>query len=103
MAQRIKRGDSVLVISGKDRGKRGTVARVLPRENRVVVEGVNIVTQSVRQRPGVRQAGLVKSEGPIHVSKVMLVDPDTGKPGRASWKFLEDGTKVRIVKSGKRS
>ena len=103
MAQRIKRGDSVLVISGKDRGKRGTVSRVMPSENRVVIEGVNIVTQHVKQRPGIRQAGLVKSEGPIDMSKVMLIDPDTGKAGRAGWKFLEDGTKVRIVRSGKRS
>ena len=103
MAQRIKKGDGVLVISGKDKGKRGTVSRVIPDEQKVVVEGVNVITRHVRQRPGARQAGIVKQEAPINVSKVMLVDPDTGKPGRTAWKILGDGTKVRVVKSGRRS
>lgn len=103
MAQRIRKGDTVLVLSGKDKGKRGEVIRVLPRENRVVVEGVNVVTRHVRQRPGVTQAGLVHGESPVHISNVMLVDPESQKPGRIIASFLDDGTKVRKIKSGKRS
>lgn len=103
MAQRIRKGDTVLILSGKDKGKRGEVIRVIPREDRVVVEGVNIVTRHVRQRPGISQAGLVRGEAPIRSSKVMLVDPESQKPGRVQAKFLDDGTKVRVIKSGKRS
>ncbi|MEX0762352.1 MAG: 50S ribosomal protein L24 [Dehalococcoidia bacterium] len=103
MAQRIKTGDNVLVISGKDKGKRGTVVRVMPKEGRVVVEGVHVITRHIRQRPGTSQAGLVQQEAPISLSKVMLLDPETQQPGRAAWRFLEDGTKERVVKSGKRS
>ncbi len=102
MAQRIKTGDSVLVLSGKDKGKRGAVVRVLPGADKVVVEGVNVVTRHVRQRQGARQTGLVQQESPISASKVMLIDTDTGKPGRATWRFLADGTKVRAIKSGRR-
>ena len=103
MAQRVKKGDSVLVISGRDKGKRGTVQRVLPREERVVVEGVNIVTRHRKKRPGVAQAGRIQGEAPLHLSKVMLVNTDSSKPGRVGWKYLEDGTKVRVIKSGKKS
>jgi large subunit ribosomal protein L24 len=103
VAQRIKKGDTVLVLSGKDKGRRGEVMRVIPKEDRVVVEGVNVVTRHVRQRPGISQAGLVRGEAPIRASKVMLVDPETQKPGRVGASFLEDGTKVRKIKSGKRS
>ncbi len=102
VAQRIKTGDSVLILSGKDRGKRGAVVRVLPRENKVVVEGVNIVTRHVKQRQGARQAGLIQQESPISLSKVMLIDPDTGRPGRTARRYLEDGSKVRVIKSGRR-
>jgi large subunit ribosomal protein L24 len=103
MAQRIRKGDSVLVLAGRDKGKRGTVERVLPREQRVVVTGVNMITRHRKQRPGVAQAGRIQTEGSVHISKVMLIDTDTAKPGRVQWKRLEDGTKVRVVKSGKRS
>lgn len=103
MAQKIKKGDSVVVLSGKDKGKRGQVERVLPEEGRVLVTGVNMITRHRKQRPGVAQAGRIQAEGPVHISKVMLIDADTGKPGRVGWKFLEDGAKVRVVKSGKRS
>ena len=100
---RIKRDDEVLVISGKDKGKRGTVIRVLPGAERVVVEGVNMVTRHIKATPGVAQAGIVQGESSIALSNVMLIDPETGKAGRTGQNILEDGTKVRVVKSGKRS
>jgi large subunit ribosomal protein L24 len=100
---RIKRDDEVLVISGKDKGKRGSVIRVLVEKNRVVVEGVNMVTRHVKAQPGVAQTGMVQGEGSISLSNVMLIDPNTGIAGRTGQKVLEDGTKVRMVKSGKRS
>jgi large subunit ribosomal protein L24 len=100
---RIKREDEVLVISGKDKGKRGSVIRVLPAENRVMVEGVNMVTRHVKAQPGIAQTGMVQGEAPISLSNVMLIDPETGTAGRTGQNVLEDGTKVRVVKSGKRS
>ncbi len=104
MAQtRIKRDDEVLVIAGKDKGKRGSVIRVLVDQNRVVVEGVNIVTRHVKAQPGIAQTGMVQGEASISLSNVMLIDPETGVAGRTGQKVLEDGTKVRVVKSGKRS
>ncbi len=103
MAQRIKKDDTVLVISGRDKGKRGKVVRVDPDAGRLVVEGVNMITRHKRQRPGVAQAGRLQQEGLIYMAKVMLVDPETAKPGRVGWKFLDDGTKVRTVKNGKRA
>ena len=100
---RIKKEDQVLVISGKDKGKRGSVLRILPTVNRVVVEGVNMVTRHVKAQAGVAQTGMVQGEAPISLSNVMLIDPETGNVGRTGQKVLEDGTKVRVVKSGKRS
>ena len=100
---RNKRDDEVLVISGKDKGKRGSVIRVLPSENRVMVEGVNMVTRHVKAQPGIAQTGMVQGEAPISLSNVMLIDPETSVAGRTGQKILEDGTKVRVVKSGKRS
>lgn len=100
---RIKRDDEVLVISGKDKGKRGTVLRVLTGRGRVVVEGVNIVTRHIKATPGVSQAGIVQGESPVALSNVMLIDPETGNTGRTGQNVLEDGTKIRVVKSGKRS
>ena len=100
---RIKLDDEVLIISGKDKGKRGTVIRMLPGVDRVVVDGVNLVTRHIAARPGVTQTGIVQNEAPLSLSNVMLIDPETGNPGRTGQKVLEDGTKVRMVKSGKRS
>ena len=102
MKIKIKKNDTVIVRTGKDKGKTGSVIRVLKSSNRVVIEGVNIVTKHVKQRPGVSQTGLVKGESSIPISNVMLIDPDTSQPGRVKWQFLEDGTKTRIVK-GKKS
>lgn len=103
MAQRIKKGDNVLMLSGKDRGKRGTVEHVIPKDGKVLVTGINMITRHIKQRPGVAQAGRIQQESPVDVSRVMLVDAETGKPGRVGWHVLQDGTKVRTVKSGKRS
>jgi large subunit ribosomal protein L24 len=103
MAQRIKKGDTVLVISGKDRGVRGTVIRVEGKKDIALVEGANVATRHIKQRQGVAQTGIIHGEAPIRMSKLMLVDEDTQDAGRVQFKFLEDGRKVRVVKSGKRS
>ncbi len=103
MATRIRRDDTVLVITGKDKGKRGKVQRVFRDKNRVLVEGVNMVTRHVKSRSGVRQTGIIQQEAPIHLSNVAYVEPDTGQPGRVGWEYLEDGTKVRVLRSGERS
>ena len=99
---KIKKDDQVLVISGKDKGKKGNVIRVISSKNQAVVEGVNISTRHIKARPGVSQTGIVKGESPIHVSNLLLIDPETGKSGRVYKKTLEDGSRVRMVKSGRR-
>lgn len=103
MAQRIKKGDTVLVISGKDRGVRGEVIRIEPKRGIAVVEGVNVATRHIKQQQGVSQTGIIHGESAIKLAKLMLVDSDTQLAGRAQFKFLEDGRKVRVVKRGKRS
>ncbi len=97
---RIKEGDEVEVIAGDDRGLRGTVQRVLPREKRVVISGVNIVKKHQRaQQAGGRQTqgGIIEFEAPVDISNVMLICPDTGEPTRVGYR-LEDGVKVRYSK-----
>lgn len=99
--RKLRSGDEVVVIAGKEKGRRGSILRFLPKTERVVVQGINIVTKhkkADRQNP---QGGLIKREAPIHVSNVMLADPSTGEPTRVRIKVLESGRKVRIaVKSG---
>lgn len=95
---RIRKNDTVLVIAGKSRGKRGKVHRAMPKEERVLVEGANLVKRHMRARPGVRQAGIVEREAPLQVSNVMLVCPKCNQPARVGFTFLEDGTKVRQCK-----
>ncbi len=97
MGLKIKRGDTVVVISGKEKGKRGEVERVIPRENRVVVGGVNIRTKHARPSQ-TNQQGLYTFEAPIHVSNVMLVDPGSGEPTRVGHRFTESGEKLRVSK-----
>lgn len=94
----IRRDDNVVVLSGKDRGKTGKVNRVIREKDRVVVAGVNIATKHVKNRPGIRQAGIIHVEAPLHISNVMLVCPNCGKPTRVAHTFMEDGTKVRSCK-----
>jgi large subunit ribosomal protein L24 len=99
MAARIKKGDTVFVISGKDKGKTGTVIRVIPEEDKVVVQGINMVTK--HRKPTQRQPEGERSqrEAPIAACKVMPVDPTTGKGSRIRFE-VQDGKKVRVTKSG---
>ncbi len=100
MPAKIKRGDRVVVIAGKDRGKRGTVRRVVTKTDRVVVEGVNMIKRHMRARSAAQQSSIVEKEAAIHVSNVMLIDPNTDQPTRVTFRKREDGTHVRV---GKRS
>jgi large subunit ribosomal protein L24 len=101
MGLRIRRGDTVVVISGKEKGKRGEVERVEPKKERVVVTGVNVRTRHARPSQQ-NQEGLFTFEAPIHVSNVMIVDPDSGEPTRIGYRFTDSGEKVRVSKkSGK--
>ena len=94
---KIKKGDKVVVITGRDRGKVGEVKKVLPAENRVIVDGVNMVKRHTRPSAG-DPGGIVEKEASIHVSNVAYVDPKTDKPTRIGYKTLEDGRKVRYAK-----
>jgi large subunit ribosomal protein L24 len=101
MAARIRKGDKVVVISGKDKGKTGKVMRILREEDRVVVEGINLVKRHTRPTARSPSGGILEREQPIHASKVMPVDPESGKGTRVRTKILENGKKVRIAaKSG---
>ncbi len=97
---RIKRGDTVEVLAGKDRGKRSRVRQVLPKEGRAIVENVNVAKRHLKVGVrGARQAGIVEVEMPIHISNLALVCPRCNKAVRTGYRFLEDGTKVRYCKS----
>ncbi|MCP2670475.1 50S ribosomal protein L24 [Maricaulaceae bacterium EIL42A08] len=96
MAAKIKKGDKVIVLSGKDKGKTGEVSKVLPKEDRVVVSGVNTVKR--HQRPTqTTPGGIEEKDAPIHISNVALVDPKTGEPTRVGFK-VEGDKKVRVAK-----
>lgn len=97
--RRIKKGDEVVVIAGKDKGRQGTVTRVVDSD-RVVVEGINFIKRHTKPNPGRGVAGgIVEREAPIHVSNVMLYNPITKKGDRVGFRTLEDGRKVRYFKS----
>lgn len=101
MGLKIKRGDVVVVISGKEKGKRGEVERVIPAKERVVMGGVNVRTRHARPSQQ-NQEGLYTFAAPIHVSNVMLVDPDSGEPTKVGYRFTDLGEKIRVSKkSGK--
>ena len=96
---KIKKGDNVEVISGKDAGKRGRVLRVDRDRGRLVVEGVAMIKRHTRPNPQKKiQGGIVEREAAIHVSNVMVVSPDSGRPTRVGYKILDDGRKVRVSK-----
>jgi len=97
MAAKIRKGDRVVVLTGRDKGKTGEVLSVSPSENRAVVRGVNVVTRHQRQTAS-EQGGIVRKEGSIHLSNIALADPDTGKATRVGFKVQDDGRKVRIAK-----
>ncbi len=104
---KIKKGDSVMVITGKDAGKRGTVNRVLPGEGRVIVDKVNMIKRHTKPRPAPRKSGsqqvipggVIEREAPLSVSNVQLICPSCGKPSRVGHRVNEDGTKVRVCRA----
>ena len=96
---RIRKNDTVLVITGKDKGKKGKVRFAYPKDQRVLVEGVNFIKRHTRAKAQVRQAGIIEREAPIHVSSVMLLCSQCNHPARVGYHYLEDGKKVRICRS----
>ena len=96
---KIKKNDTVIIITGKDKGKKGKVRSALPKEDRVVVEGLNMIKRHSRTRRGARQGGIIELEAPLHVSSVMLLCIKCSKPTRVGFRFLDDGRKVRICHS----
>ncbi len=95
MASKIKKGDTVVVMRGRERGKTGEVLRVLREKNRVVVKDVNLVKKHVKEIPNVREGGIYEFEAPIHISNVMLVCPKCGKPTRVGFRFVQEGDTLR--------
>ncbi|MDR1132479.1 MAG: 50S ribosomal protein L24 [Oscillospiraceae bacterium] len=94
----IKKDDKVIVLSGKDKGKMGTVLSADPKNGKVIVEGVNVAKRHLKARKPGEEGGIIKKETPIYTSKVMRVCPKCGRPTREAHKFLKDGTKSRICK-----
>lgn len=95
----VRSGDTVVVLSGKDKGKQGKVLQVSPKEGKVIVEGLNVVTKHVKPRRQGEQGGIVEAEAAMYASKVQLVCPKCSKPTRIAHKILDDGSKVRVCKS----
>ena len=94
---KIKKGDSVVVLTGRDKGKRGEVIEVRPKENRALVRGINVVRRHQRQTAQ-SEGGIISKEGPIQISNLAIEDPKDGKPTRVGFKLLADGKKIRIAK-----
>jgi large subunit ribosomal protein L24 len=97
MAAKIRKGDKVVVLSGRDKGRTGEVIEVRPSEGRAVVRGVNLVKRHQKQTAN-QQGGIISKEAPIHLSNIAYADPKDGKPTRIGWKIQKDGTRVRIAK-----
>ena len=97
-SKKIRKGDNVIVVTGRDKGKRGSVLKAMPREGRLIVQGVNVVKRHTRPTQ-TQTGGIVEKEAPIHVSNVALLDPASDKPTRAGFRLLEDGRKVRYAKA----
>lgn len=97
----VKKDDQVIVISGKDKGKKGRIIAAYPRQNRVLVEGINMIKKHQKPTQGNPQGGIIEKEASIHASNVALMDPKSGKATRIGYKTLDNGTKVRVAaKSG---
>jgi len=94
---KIKKGDNVVVISGRDKGRTGQVLRVFPSENRLIVQGVHVARRHTRQRLG-EPGGIIDKELKIHASNVAHIDPQSGKPTRVGYRALDDGRKVRVAR-----
>jgi large subunit ribosomal protein L24 len=97
MAAKIKKGDKVVVLSGRDKGRGGEVLQVVPKEERAVVRGINLVKRHQKQSAK-QEAGIVSKEATIHLSNLAIADPKDGKATRVGFKFLDDGRKVRFAK-----
>lgn len=97
MAAKIKKGDNVIVLVGRDKGKTGTVLTVFPTENKLVVQGVSIKKKHQKQTQ-TSEGGIIEKEGKIHVSNVAIIDPKDSKASKVGFKFLKDGVKVRYLK-----
>jgi large subunit ribosomal protein L24 len=95
---KIRKGDKVVVRTGRDKGKVGEVLRVYPEDNRALVQGVNVVRRHQKQTPG-KEGGIVSKEMPIHISNIALRDPKDGKPTKVGYKVLKDGKKVRFARN----
>jgi large subunit ribosomal protein L24 len=96
-AAKIRKGDTVVVLTGRDKGKQGEVLTVLPKEDRAIVRGVNMVRRHQKQSQ-TQQGGIISKEGPINLSNISILDPKDGKPTRVGFKMQPDGTKVRIAR-----
>ena len=97
MAAKIKSGDTVIVLTGRDKGKTGEVIKMMPDDNKALVRGVNMVRRHQRQTQ-TQEGGIVAKEAPIHLSNIAIADPKDGKATRVGFKVREDGTKVRVAK-----
>lgn len=98
--RKLKKGDEIIVIAGKDKGKRGTITLVMPEKDRLMVEGINVVKKHQKPNPNLGvPGGIVDKEMPLHISNVAIFNPATGKADRVGIKILDDGRKVRIFKS----
>jgi len=97
MAAKIKKGDTVVVLTGRDKGKTGEVIQLLPSDNKALVRGINVVRRHQRQTQ-TQEAGIVAKEAPIQLSNIAIADPKDGKPTRVGFKVQEDGSKVRVAK-----
>ena len=97
MAAKIKKGDRVIVTTGRDKGKRGEVRQVMPEDGRAIVAGVNLVRRHTRQTAQT-EGGIITKESTIHLSNLAILDPKTGKPTRVGFKILDDGRKVRVAR-----
>ncbi len=97
MAAKIKKGDKVLVLAGRDKGRSGEVVQVMPTENRALVRGINLVKRHQKQSAS-QEGGIITKEAPIHLSNLSISDPASGKTTRVGFKTLEDGRKVRVAK-----
>ena len=97
MAAKIRKGDKVVVLTGRDKGRSGEVIEVRPSESRALVRGVNMVKRHQKQTAQ-REGGIISKEAPIHLSNIAIADPKSGKPTRIGWKIQKDGTRVRVAK-----
>jgi large subunit ribosomal protein L24 len=97
MAAKIRKGDKVVVLTGRDKGRSGEVIEVRPSESRALVRGVNMVKRHQKQTPQ-REGGIISKEAPIHLSNIAIADPKSGKPTRVGFKLMNDGRKVRVAK-----